>query len=258
MITCMTTRMSDSPSIYYYRCADIPEFCTAELSQFLDPEEMARFQRMRDFVGARFAQARRMVKSLLAERTGIATEALRFRYTDNGKPHIVAADQHWCFSISHCDSGVAVAVSKHDLGVDLEVVDRARGKISPPWQHPENFMHPTTAALVKTVPREAQAERFAHLWTLMESQVKLCDSSIFHASKKLQLQLLGQAPQWHASVIGESCCFWSWRLAGGESLLSLAVAKLESQPVPVVYQWHVGGEHSVLDNIELITVPADC
>jgi len=245
-------------TIYYFPCADIPDFTQQQLAAFLDEEECARFQRMRAPVGARFAQGRLMVKSLLEALTGIPASELLFSYSDNGKPSVAVASD-WRFSISHCDAALVVAIGQCNMGVDLELVTRERGKLEPPWQMPDKFMHPVSAAQVCSERTELRAERFTHIWTLMESHVKLNDSSIFHATRKLPIELVARGTITDsittAITISDPCSWWSWRLNGGQMMLSLAAR--ESHPSIALVEWRATGNHKPMQDSQLLTAPVD-
>lgn len=248
--------MSHQVAIYCCPCSAIPPASEQELIHLLDDDERARYARMRAAVAAMFLQGRRMVREALAQRTGADLTALSFRYSANGKPFVANFPQYH-ISVSHCGSAVVAAVATHNLGVDLEEVDRQRGKLEAPWTQAKRFMTPTTAQWVTAAAIEARPERFTLLWTLMESHVKLYDSSIFRACRSLDI-LLQDGDVLRARVSGEERCrLWGWRLTGemGNSVLALAT---EISPVnTVLWRWRSQGNHQPLPNT-LISVPEGC
>ena len=239
-----------TPQVLVCYCAttDIAPPAEAEIAALLDLEEQERYQRMRPPVALRFFQGRRMVRQLLAQKLHCDAQTLRFTYSENGKPGL-ACESPWRFSISHCDTAVVVAIGTVELGVDVEAIHRQRGKLAPPWRKPQNFMHAYNAKQVERCGSDGEKARlFTVFWTMMESQVKLADSSIFRASKHLAITLQPQGGNSWATVTeqareyaGGDCYWWSYEgldKAGGD-IVSLALrergAKVE------LLQWSKAG-----------------
>lgn len=250
--------MSHQVVIYCCPCSAILPASEKELIGLLDEEERARYGRMRAEIGAMFLQGRRMVREVLAQRTGADLGDHTFRYSTNGKP-LVANFPQYHISVSHCGSAVIAAVADCNLGVDLEQIDRQRGKLEAAWTQAERFMTPTTARWVSEADIDVRAERFTLLWTLMESHVKLYDGSIFRACRTLDIHLNGSDNDpLRAAVVGaEPCMWWGWRLVGelGNSILALAT---EIAPASIeLWHWDSQGSHQPLPHT-LISVPEVC
>ncbi|WP_075186348.1 4'-phosphopantetheinyl transferase family protein [Teredinibacter haidensis] len=236
--------MQPKASLYYCAAEDIPSSSPDDVNIFLDASEIERYGRMCDIVAAQFLQGRRMVKQALSDVLAVSPSDIRFAYSDNGKPRL-ANDCGWHFNISHCNTAVVVAISKENLGVDVEAVHRGRGKAPPPWQNSLNFMHAYTAEWVEQQESEEdKAKLFTLLWTLMESEVKLNDSSIFKARKQLAIHVNRNAQQATAEVATSVSSYGSgsrwlafegWGDATGKDVVALAFSGLE--PTLEFYCW---------------------
>jgi len=176
--------MRSMATVYYCAAAHIPAATEDDLNRYLDPAERMRYERMQAMVATRFLHGRKMAKQAIAEFLTLPLPNVRFEYSENGKPYI-QGHRHCHFNISHCETAIAVVVSNTNIGIDVESIER---HISHPPK--KALMLPYTAQWVhaQSEPR-AKAKTFTLLWTLMESQVKLADSSIFRAVKRLAIAL---------------------------------------------------------------------
>lgn len=220
---------------------------------YLDDDELERFQRMRPEVGHRFLLGRALAKAELARLADVDTTAIRFQYSANGKPTLVD-HQHLHFNISHSSSAVAVAVGYQPVGVDVEEIERRRGSLEPPCMAPEKFMHSHTARWVAQAADGERARRFALLWTLMESQVKLDDSSVLKARSHLAVdirEVAEQPVQLGLNPMSQdhfSDCLW--RVYGYEGVSGAAnlVALANRDPAAEIcgYLWREDGGHQAI------------
>lgn len=95
------------------------------LEHLLPDDELARVCRILPHRTRLMALAAHALKRVvLSQLTGSAPRDLAFSLGRYGKPALVA-DPSLCFSLSHCDEGVALAVSDgHEIGVDIESLRR--------------------------------------------------------------------------------------------------------------------------------------
>lgn len=107
--------------------------------------------------------AYRLLQHALLQEYGI-NEAPVFTYGNKGKPLLQGhPDIH--FSLSHCHEAVAVAVSEHPVGIDIETVDH---------YNPEIARHVMSDDEMRQIEASAQPEiAFTRLWTMKESLYKL-------------------------------------------------------------------------------------
>lgn len=85
-------------------------------------------------------------------------------YGVNGKPYIKGNDVF--FNISHSGGYVLCAVSKNEVGCDIEKLDKADLRIA------ERFFAPEEYAFISSQAPEKQDEMFFRFWTLKESFMK--------------------------------------------------------------------------------------
>jgi Phosphopantetheinyl transferase len=177
---------------------EAPDLVLAE--GILDTQELARLKRCRDSVAVKFLYTRWMVKTELGRRLGIAPRQVSLAYSDNGKPYCPDLPELH-FSISHCNSALGVVFAPVNVGMDIEEINRRRTSLTPPWADPNAYFGEVTAAQVNAVIGDSEKARvFTLLWTLVESQVKYCDSSIMRVSKSLELELDRSQQPWKIDV----------------------------------------------------------
>ena len=141
----------------------------AQLASYLDQDELARADRFhfeRD--RRRFMAGRGLLRQILASYLDLAPYAVRFNYTGNGKPYLLAhSELH--FNVSHSAETLVVAVARdRQLGVDVEVL-------------PLDAADHGVANLVFCRAERASLEAFdvteysrifARLWTRKEAYIK--------------------------------------------------------------------------------------
>lgn len=94
---------------------------------------------------------------------------LVFSYTEKGKPLLQDyPDLH--FSISHCKNGLAVAVDKQPVGIDIESFRTFSGALL------ERCMNPEEAGIIREAACPEQM--FAAFWTRKEAVLKLRGTGI--------------------------------------------------------------------------------
>lgn len=109
--------------------------------------------------------AYRLLKRAVSEKFGIDDDFSDISLTKAGKP----VSPKYCFSISHTKELVAVAISKSDVGIDIEKVNPKRDfqKIK------KIFLHENENLLLQSIDDVTQ------LWVKKESIFKLLDKSTF-------------------------------------------------------------------------------
>ncbi|MCQ2128354.1 MAG: 4'-phosphopantetheinyl transferase superfamily protein [Bacteroidaceae bacterium] len=148
---------------------DNMEQCTDEEVRRMLPlvSEQRRQQAMQfKFLFGQFAclKSYEMLMSLL----GTKGEKPEFVYGEHGKPAIEGCDMH--FSISHCKQGIAVAVSKRPIGIDIESFREADEALI------NMTMNADEARQIRTSPTPTQT--FIELWTRKEAVLKLRGTGI--------------------------------------------------------------------------------
>ncbi|MCY7297180.1 4'-phosphopantetheinyl transferase family protein [Alteromonas sp. a30] len=161
--------------LYYFPLSDLPEaFDDKSLTSVLDVRELQRFN---DTLNAntrlQFVLSRWIVKHGLSRVTGLPAQAHQFSYLESGKPFIdLPRPVH--FSIAHCATSVAVAISDVSVGVDVENNQRKGA----PWQQLDRFFYPDLQARMLALPESMHQDFFYLHWTGMESMVKMKGSKV--------------------------------------------------------------------------------
>jgi 4'-phosphopantetheinyl transferase len=110
----------------------------------------------------RFLAARRLVRGIFARLLDIKPENVMLAIGTNGKPFLAGKDHH--FSIAHSGETVAVAVSRSEVGVDLET----ERQVDAPALARRFFSREEVAFLTAN----PDPGNFFRLWTCREAAVK--------------------------------------------------------------------------------------
>jgi 4'-phosphopantetheinyl transferase len=151
------------------------------LLSLLDKNELERYDRfVFEHLKLTFATARWILKTKLAAKLDLDPASIHLNYTDNGKPYIDPIFELE-FSISHTSSGIAVAISNSEVGLDLEQHQR-RGD---PWKNAESFLNASIAKKMDSLRSdEEKIKTFSRYWTAMEAFVKYKGSTLFQEKDK--------------------------------------------------------------------------
>ena len=90
-----------------------------------------------------------------------------FLYNEYGAPYIEGGPH---FSISHCKTGIAVAVSENSIGIDIETIREFKPELM------RKTMSPTEQERITLCAKPE--EEFIRLWTQKEALVKLQGTGI--------------------------------------------------------------------------------
>lgn len=100
-----------------------------------------------------------LCRKMVAEAENVRPEDLIIKKDSQGKPY--AENSSYNFSISHCDNLVICAVSKSEIGVDIEKIRNVRLRMA------EKFACENEIAYIGET-----LERFFEIWTLKEAFFK--------------------------------------------------------------------------------------
>lgn len=157
--------------VRWMHCDSVPAARLAAWRPLLNAEEITRADRFY-FAPDRetFIVAHALTRSLLSRFGGLPPEAWRFVAGPHGRPALepafAALGLH--FNLSHTTGVVACAVARHEVGVDVESVERRAGSSG----IAERFFTPVEVALLNAHPPEQQREAFFRLWTMKEAVMK--------------------------------------------------------------------------------------
>lgn len=124
--------------------------------------ERKRASLMEGMTACRFLAARRLVRGTVSKLSGIPSVMIGLDLDSNGKPCLAGMDYH--FSIAHSGKTVAVAVSRSEVGVDLE----SERQVDIPALA-RRFFSPEEAVFLGSHPERSH---FFRLWTCREAAAK--------------------------------------------------------------------------------------
>ena len=146
------------------------------LLDVLDADERCRADRFRVEAGRqRFVTAHAMLRCLLAERTGVPPQLLRFVAGPRGKPALAgttAGAPH--FNLAHSGDLAVVALAGDELGADVEALR--------PFPRAERFaarfFAPSERRWLEARPVDQRGHAALELWTFKEAYLKAVGSGI--------------------------------------------------------------------------------
>ena len=148
---------------------DVAEADARRLTELLSAEERARADAFRREVHARrYTAGRGRLRELLAAYTGSEPATLPLVAGPNGKPELGGADVR--FNLAHSEDVGLCAVSRNEVGVDVEVVE---GRRLPDWLAiAERFFHEEELPRLRGLAGEPGWVEFLRIWTLKEAVLK--------------------------------------------------------------------------------------
>ena len=139
------------------------------LSDLLSPQERARADAFRREMHARrYTAGRGRLRELLAAYTESEPAALSLVEGPNGKPELGGADVR--FNLAHSVDVGLCAVSRNEVGVDVEVVEGRR--LSDWLVIAERFFHEDELRGLRGLADEPGRVEFLRVWTLKEAVLK--------------------------------------------------------------------------------------
>lgn len=145
----------------------------ADTDAWLSEQEQARAARFRfPHLQARYRSTRVALRALLAERTGVAPDQIRFVRTPRGKPSLDPAHgSPLQFNLSHSEDSAWIAIGDQPLGIDLEVLCRRNRLL-------EDLIHRVSTDAERQILLQLPADErirqlgFLLMWTRKESLLK--------------------------------------------------------------------------------------
>lgn len=142
---------------------------------FLDDAERDRSERFVHFVHRkRFIVSHGFMRSVLALYLKTPAESLIFSKGEHGKPFL-ADHAHLHFNLSHSADIAMLAVSLHEVGMDVEYADRKNE-----WQKiVQRFYTHHEQSAIATLPEATQREAFFQVWARKESVMKVTGQGLY-------------------------------------------------------------------------------
>lgn len=220
--------MSNNP--LYYKIVSLDSLCDEEFEQLLPTISEQRREKVMAY---KFLSGRKQsllayvtLKNLLREHYSIDENPI-LQELHNGKP-VIVGHRGIHFSISHCNTAVACAVSDKPVGIDIESIDRKAN---------ESLYSYTLNQAEEQKVREAKhpAMEFLRYWTMKEALVKMTGDGI---SGKEQLQSLLKDGKWNENKDGR------WNGNG-----------LEEEPLLTTDKYHI---YNKIQNETVISICISC
>ncbi len=109
--------------------------------------------------------AHSLLRKVLFEEYNLKESEYRFDTGKYGKPYLTKRpDIH--FNISHTHKWAAVALSDHEIGVDIE----NHREIDP--ESLSSYFHPDENAYIRSFSKDMRIDAFFRIWTMKESYIK--------------------------------------------------------------------------------------
>jgi 4'-phosphopantetheinyl transferase len=150
----------------------------AAYARMLSDEERARAARFSfEQDRHRFIVARGILRRLVAERLGLAPDAVAFIYRDHGRPAVVG-DSTLDFNLSHSGNRAMFAFSRNArVGADLEALDQDLDVMA----LAERYFHPNETTALRQLPQPLRRPAFFACWTRKEAIVKATGDGLLAA-----------------------------------------------------------------------------
>lgn len=133
-----------------------------------------------------------LCRQMIAEADGVGPADIVIKKSIDGKPY--AENSSYKFSISHCGNLVVCAVSKNEIGVDIEKIRNVRLKMA------DKFACESEIAYIGE-----KLERFFEIWTLKEAFFKCKGTGLGSDIKSVCFDINNE--QIICSENGYSLCF---------------------------------------------------
>lgn len=149
----------------------------AAYARMLSADERARAGRFHlEQDRHRFIVARGILRTLVAQRLGLAPAAVAFSYLPHGKPAL--ADSTLDFNLSHSGNRALFAFSGSGrVGVDLEALDRDLDVMA----LARRYFHPGETTALLQLPQPLRRPAFLACWTRKEAVVKATGDGLLAA-----------------------------------------------------------------------------
>ncbi len=169
-----------------FKCLDIRQFSNSDyLSAYqnLDDIKRARVERTRQRKDRiRTVAADRLARQMLSEALGCAPEAVRFSYSENGKPSVLGGGYE--LSISHSEDMVVVAIHTGAVGIDIERVREVSPRLAKKYFGEDEklyvFGHPPRDVDFESMTAADIRMRFFEIWTAKEAYLKSIGEGLSH------------------------------------------------------------------------------
>ena len=116
----------------------------------------------------------RLLETAIQTSLGVPVDQLHFEKQANGRWVVTNAPMPICFSLSHCEDAVAVALSHTPVGVDIEHSDRV---LTPALA--DKVLTSNEREIYHSLANEAREDYLLRAWVGKESRYKCCGQGSF-------------------------------------------------------------------------------
>jgi 4'-phosphopantetheinyl transferase len=135
------------------------------------------------------------LRLILGRYVNQSAAALEFNYGQYGKPELQG--HRLQFNLSHSGDHALIAVSHHQLGVDLERMNRKNNDLDGMI---EMVCHPAEKTTLLQLPAQEKADAFYHLWTQKEAYCKMSGLGLQQAMPAVQLTTIIDESVWRVEA----------------------------------------------------------
>ncbi|WP_432328254.1 4'-phosphopantetheinyl transferase family protein [Mucilaginibacter sp. P25] len=150
-----------------------------ELTKLLLPDEInraGRYHREKD--RQRFIVSRAALRVILGKYMGLHPQGIHFEAGPNKKPFVKTTGAAVNYSVSHSDEWVTLAVSKIEVGIDTEIIDRS-------FAYKEILADNFSEKEIYFINKDRPTETFILLWTRKEAIAKLTSQGLDERLKEI-------------------------------------------------------------------------
>lgn len=173
-----------------------------------------------------FIARRGLLRILLSRYLSGEARGLRFTYNAFDKPSLEGLSESYelHFNVSHCDDVAVIAMSRNDVGIDIERVDT----YYPCLTIAEEFFAPHEISVLHALPPSEIAGTFFRYWTAKEAVAKAIGKGLAIPLEKIQLEFCEKKSFGHANVLFSTCDVWHFYQLELEPLFIVTLASKNS------------------------------
>lgn len=153
-----------------------------------------------------FIARRGLLRILLSRYLTCEAPDLRFTHNAFDKPLLESPSESYelHFNLSHADDVAVIALSRNDVGIDIERVDATY----PCLTIAEEFFADHEIFVLHALPRSEVVRTFFRYWTAKEAVAKAIGIGLSISLSEIGLEFLEGKPGGHANVLFPTCDVW--------------------------------------------------
>ncbi|MDD3894070.1 MAG: 4'-phosphopantetheinyl transferase superfamily protein [Syntrophomonadaceae bacterium] len=156
-----------------------------QMINLLAPEKQKKLKSIKHPISARQVLASDLlVRAVIRDKLGWGNNAIDFFYNEYGKPGLHNKND-FHFNLSHSGDWVVMAISKYEVGIDIEQVVPLDLSIA------EHFFSSYENQYLNNLPLSSQLDYFFQTWTLKESYIKMTGQGLSADLTSFSVQLEG-------------------------------------------------------------------